>query len=116
MTGADSPAFHWSIQALRFLSLKPRGLPESLTQDYQLALGHGITGWVAKHDSPALVPNVQEDPRYLSVWGDVRSELAVPFDVQDQIRGVLNVDSTQVGNFKEADQGCSALWPFRRPL
>ena len=32
------------------------------------------------------------------------SELAVPFDVQDQIRGVLNVDSTQVGNFKEADQ------------
>ena len=105
LTGADSASISLVNPSTALLEIEAsRGLPESLTQDYQLALGHGITGWVAKHDSPALVPNVQEDPRYLSVWGDVRSELAVPFDVQDQIRGVLNVDSTQVGNFKEADQ------------
>lgn len=105
LTGADSASISLVNPGNALLELEAsRGLPESLTQDYQLALGRGITGWVAKHGSPALIADVREDARYMSLWGDVRSELAVPFDVHGEVRGVLNVDSTQVNTFDETDQ------------
>lgn len=80
------------------------GIPKSVTEDYELPIGKGITGWVAKHDSPALVNCVESDTRYKPLWDQVQSELAVPFDVNDQVRGVLNVDSTQVDAFELSDQ------------
>ena len=80
------------------------GIPKDVAKDYELPIGKGITGWVAKHDSPALVNEVEQDPRYTPLWEEVKSELAVPFDVNDQVRGVLNVDSTQPEAFNVNDQ------------
>src|ERR1044071_1052647 len=68
------------------------GLPASATA-LKLKLGEGITGWVARFGKPARVGNVTGDPRYVMVRAHVRSELAVPLEVNGEIRGVLNVDS-----------------------
>lgn len=70
----------------------------------RLPLGKGITGWVAKHGRTARLEDVQADPRYLMVRPEVRSELAVPLLVDDEVRGVLNVDSEQAGAFTTADE------------
>ncbi|MGD0812454.1 MAG: GAF domain-containing protein [Verrucomicrobiota bacterium] len=79
------------------------GLPPDASA-VKLRLGQGITGWVARTGKPARVGDVQRDGRYIMLRDDVRSELAVPFEVLGTIRGVLNVDSPGENAFSEADQ------------
>jgi len=97
------------------------GLPPNWT-NMELALGQGITGWTALHGRPIIVPDVREEPRYISVRKDVRSEMAVPMEDRGVIIGVVNVDSEEVGAFdedslkiltlltNEAARGISRLW------
>jgi signal transduction histidine kinase len=68
-----------------------------------LGQGQGITGWVALHARPLLVPDVQKDARYVELRGGVRCELAVPMELMGNVIGVVNCDSDRVGAFTEAD-------------
>ena len=70
----------------------------------KLRVGEGVTGWVAQNGKPARVGDVTQDRRYVSVRREVRSELAVPLEVQGEVRGVINVDSERVNAFSEDDQ------------
>jgi signal transduction histidine kinase len=70
----------------------------------KLRVGEGITGWVARHGKPARVGDVTQDPRYVAARRDVRSELAVPLEVNGETRGVINVDSDRVDAFSADDQ------------
>ena len=70
----------------------------------KLRVGEGITGWVARTGKPACVGNVTQDPRYVMVRRGVRSELAVPLEVNGETRGVLNVDSDRADAFTAEDQ------------
>ncbi len=79
------------------------GLPEQ-AHEVQLALGEGITGWVALTGKPARVMDVSKDSRYIAISDEVRSELTVPLDVQGEVRGVLNVDANRIDAFSEADE------------
>src|SRR5579863_5320640 len=56
----------------------------SAARKLKLRVGEGITGWVARHGKPALVGDVTQDKRYVSVRRDVRSELAVPLEVRGE--------------------------------
>src|SRR5665213_2906730 len=80
------------------------GLPPNAA-DLKLRVGQGMTGWVARAGKAARVGDVQKDPRYIMLRGDLRSELAVPLEVQGTVRGVLNVDSHSENAFSEDDQG-----------
>jgi len=70
----------------------------------QLRMGEGITGWVARHGKPALVNDVSQDARYVSARRGVKSELAVPLEVNGETRGVLNMDSDRMDAFSADDQ------------
>ena len=76
----------------------------SAARKLKLRVGEGITGWVARHGQPALVGDVTQDKRYVSVRRDVRSELAVPLEVKGEVRGVINVDSERANAFSVEDQ------------
>jgi signal transduction histidine kinase len=80
-----------------------QGLPSHADQ-LRLRPGEGITGWVARSGKPARVGDVRQDPRYIMVHGTVLSELAVPLEVQGELRGVINVDSDRLNAFSEGDQ------------
>jgi signal transduction histidine kinase len=80
-----------------------QGLPRH-AMDLKLRVGEGITGWVARTGKPALVGNVAQDPRYVMLRSKVRSELAVPLEVNGEVRGVLNVDSARENAFSADDQ------------
>ena len=75
-----------------------QGLPRHATK-LRLRVGEGITGWVARTGKPARVGNVAEDLRYVMLRRNVRSELAVPLEVNGEVRGVLNVDSDRLDAF-----------------
>lgn len=70
----------------------------------KLRVGEGITGWVARHGKSARVGNVAQDPRYVAARRGVKSELAVPLDVNGETRGVINVDSDRKEAFTAEDQ------------
>ncbi len=79
------------------------GLPAEAAQ-IKLRVGEGITGWVARTGKPARIADVRKDPRYVQVRAEVLSELAVPLEVNGELRGVLNVDSDRTDAFSAGDQ------------
>src|ERR1035438_5099896 len=80
-----------------------QNLPSAATR-LKLRVGEGITGWVARNGKPARVGDVTQDPRYVMARRGVRSELAVPLEVNGETRGVLNVDSDRTNAFSPDDQ------------
>ena len=63
-----------------------------------------ITGWVAATGQSLLVPDVSREGRYVKVTGtETRSEMAVVMKAQDQIVGVINVESDRLDDFDESD-------------
>jgi len=83
--------------------LASEGLPSNAA-GLKLRVGEGITGWVARTGKPARVGEVNQDARYIMLRPSVRSELAVPLEVQGEVRGVLNVDSDRVDAFDALDE------------
>lgn len=80
-----------------------QGLPEK-AEALKLRIGEGLTGWVAQTGKPARVGDVARDRRYIMLRPEVRSELAVPLEVNNEVRGVLNVDADRLDAFTEDDQ------------
>jgi signal transduction histidine kinase len=69
-----------------------------------LALGQGVTGWVAETGVPLRLGNVHNDPRYVRVQSDLRSELAVPLKIGGRVIGVISVDATRLNHFTAEDE------------
>jgi GAF domain-containing protein/HAMP domain-containing protein len=67
--------------------------------------GKGITAWVAASGQPLLVPDVSEDPRYLTLSGskEIKSEVAVPLKTASGVIGVLDVQSDEFNGLDESD-------------
>lgn len=79
------------------------GLPKK-AQRLKLRPGEGVTGWVAQTGQALRVPDVSAHPRYVAARAGVRSELAVPLEIEGQLMGVLNVDSDRRDAFTAADE------------
>jgi signal transduction histidine kinase len=80
-----------------------QNLPTAATK-LKLRVGEGVTGWVARHSQPVRVGDVTKDARYVAARRGVKSELAVPLEVNGETRGVINVDSDRADAFSADDQ------------
>ena len=69
----------------------------------RIALGEGLVGYAALHKEPVLVPDVSQDPRYIKIVEDVRSELALPLMLKDRCIGVIDLESPQRDAFSKRD-------------
>jgi GAF domain-containing protein len=67
----------------------------------RVPMGTGITGWVAEHRQALRIPDVNKDPRYISVNERTRSEMAIPLIYRNELLGVLNLESDQVNAYGE---------------
>ncbi|MES2697710.1 MAG: GAF domain-containing protein, partial [Verrucomicrobiota bacterium] len=68
-----------------------------------LKLGHGITGWCVLNRRSLLVADVTFEPRYIAVRPTARCEMATPIQHDDQVIGVIDLESDRVGGFTKAD-------------
>jgi signal transduction histidine kinase len=68
-----------------------------------LKLGHGITGWCVLNRRSLLIPDVTFEPRYIAVRSSARCEMAAPIQDEDQVIGVIDLESDRVGGFTPAD-------------
>jgi sigma-B regulation protein RsbU (phosphoserine phosphatase) len=64
-------------------------------------LGKGIVGAAAESGQTVLAPDTSKDPRYLPFEKGIRSEVAVPLIVKNQVIGVLDLESEQVNYFTQ---------------
>ncbi len=67
----------------------------------------GISVAVVRSQQAINVPDVTQDPRYVPLPGDdrfIRSGLYVPIKIDQRVMGILNVDSTILNHFTDADQ------------
>ncbi len=69
----------------------------------RVRLGEGIVGYAALHREPVLVSDVSQDPRYIRVVSDVRSELAIPMLIKDRCIGVVDLESPELDAFSKRD-------------
>ncbi len=69
----------------------------------RVRLGEGLVGYAALHKEAVLVPDVSQDPRYIPLVPDVRSELAIPMLLKDRCIGVLDLESPELEAFTKRD-------------
>jgi len=65
----------------------------------RIKLGRGLVGWAALHKEPVLVADVSQDPRYINLVPDVRSELVIPMLIKDRCIGVFDLESPELDAF-----------------
>lgn len=74
----------------------------------RIKIGEGVAGWVAQHQSPAVVADVLQDSRFRRL-GDrrimlmIQSQLSLPILIKGEVRAVLNVLDTEADRFSQAD-------------
>ncbi len=102
--GGDRVAIMLANKDKRILEIRSvAGYSEDVKQ-VVIPFGSGITGWVATHQQPQRIEDVTQDPRYIQVGSNVRSELAIPLVYRGELLGILNVESDQVGAYSENDE------------
>jgi GAF domain-containing protein len=69
----------------------------------RIPIGEGIIGRVARTNRAALVKDVRQDPDYIPVGIESKSEIAVPLHKGDVVIGVLNVESAEQEGLQEED-------------
>ena len=69
-----------------------------------MALGEGIIGQAASTGEAQWVKDTASSKRFVGLAGSsIRSEVAVPLKVGEQVIGVLNIDSQEVDGFDDSD-------------
>jgi sigma-B regulation protein RsbU (phosphoserine phosphatase) len=71
------------------------------TSEDTLEMGNGITGAAAASSQVINVPDVTQDPRYISSESEIRSEVAVPLVLHDRVIGVMDLESVRFAFFTE---------------
>ena len=69
----------------------------------RIRLGEGLVGYAALHREAVLAPDVSQDPRYINLVPDVRSELAIPLLLKDRCIGVVDLESPELDAFSKRD-------------
>ncbi len=77
------------------------GHPAEVVTHLRVPIGHGIIGTAARDKVPVVVDDVSKDSRYINVVAGTQSELAVPLISKGRVLGVLDIESPEIGFFRE---------------
>jgi GAF domain-containing protein len=85
----------------------------------RIGYGQGVCGAAWAESTSQWVPDVEAFPGHIACSSASRSEVVVPIVIDDEVVGVLDVDSDRLDDFTEADieglqsvaQLCGEFWP-----
>ena len=66
--------------------------------------GKGVCGTAWQKAETLIVPDVEKFPGHIACSSLSRSEIVVPIIVNDEVKGVLDVDSVLLNDFDETDK------------
>lgn len=70
----------------------------------RIELGKGVCGEAAEKKKTVIVGNVKEHTNYISCDSDAMSEIVVPLIKDNQLLGVLDIDSALTESYDATDQ------------
>jgi len=70
----------------------------------RIAFGKGVCGTVADTNQSVVVQDVHKFSGHIACDPDSRSEIVIPLIKENQLIGVLDLDSPLTGNFDQQDQ------------
>ncbi len=70
----------------------------------RIALGKGVCGTAAAQNTTQIVPNVHEFPGHIACDSASRSEIVLPIHKDEEVIGVLDIDSPLIARFDEEDR------------
>ncbi len=80
------------------------GYANRLLKNLRLKIGkQGICGRVAANGEAFYAPDVRKIPFYHQWKKSIRSEVAIPLKIRDEVIGVLDIESERVNDFDERD-------------
>lgn len=77
-----------------------QGLPACV----RIPVGKGVCGTAVADKKTMLVEDVQAFPGHIACDAASRSEIVIPLMKEDQVIGVLDIDSPELSRFTEEDQ------------
>lgn len=88
------------------------GMPESIQNIDLFAQpeGNGISGFVAYTGQCYVCPDVSKDPKYFQGLEQARSSLTVPLRLNDEVIGVLNVESNRTNAFDDESRRLAEIF------
>ncbi|GCF95723.1 hypothetical protein NRIC_36140 [Enterococcus florum] len=69
-----------------------------------IPMGKGVCGEAAEKNQTLIVKNVTEHANYIACDSTAMSEIVVPMKKGEQLIGVLDLDSSEVGMYDHIDQ------------
>lgn len=70
----------------------------------RIAKGQGVCGQVWEHEKAFIVPDVDQFPGHIACNSASRSEIVIPVMKDNQVIGVLDIDSDKLNDFSELDE------------
>lgn len=71
---------------------------------YRIRKGRGVCGTAWAEGSTQVVPDVEQFPGHIACSSLSKSEIVVPLIANDEVVGVLDIDSDQLSTFDETDR------------
>ena len=71
---------------------------------YRIKKGRGVCGTVWERMQTLVVPDVEQFPGHIACSSLSRSEIVVPILADEQVKGVLDIDSDVLNSFNEIDR------------
>jgi PAS domain S-box-containing protein len=81
-----------------------RGYSNNLSLSLPLDGERGITVKASRTGKPVFVPDIRKEKAYVLAKPNMLSELAVPIKVENEVLGVLNIESKDLEAFDEEDR------------
>lgn len=72
----------------------------------RIAYNKGVCGTAWAQNKTIIVPDVDQFPGHIACSTFSKSEIVIPLFEQNQIYGVLDIDSTEYNSFDQTDQDC----------
>lgn len=70
----------------------------------RIQIGRGVCGTAWKNKTTIIVPNVDEFPGHIACSSDSKSEIVIPLIKNNEVIGVLDVDSNMLNDFDHIDE------------
>lgn len=70
----------------------------------RIQIGRGVCGTAWQNKTTIIVPNVDEFPGHIACSSDSKSEIVLPLIKNNEVIGVLDVDSNLLNDFDHIDE------------
>jgi PAS domain S-box-containing protein len=104
-TGAEAALIRLRDQQTgAYLFSGHRGFPAAYIAQLEKVPAGGALDWVIKHREPIISPDIASDPRFkgkIQVQSGFHSAAMLPFQIRDDVRGVVHIASRKLGYFDD---------------